>query len=154
MSQPRGAAASAFSQNSVVGESWDIPASTWKRHCNLFRRTFTASLASLGDRRCLASSAYIVFLCLELLSLRPGSKARVAEVLHPVGLVRAAKENSELVAAETPIPAEAESPSGEAVRVHALPDDAPMSIISVTLALEGEPALEVVSAAGCCPRGR
>ena len=86
----------------------------------------------------LALSAYIVFLCLEIFSPQPCSKTRQAKLRYATGCAPVAEENLDLVAAETPIPAEAERLGEEAVRVPALSQDAqtPMTLLPVTLKSE------------------
>src|SRR5712692_11553751 len=74
----------------------------------------------LGGAASLGLSAYIVFLCVEIFSPQPSSKARLAKVPHPVGCAPVDEENLDLSAAETPILAEAEGPAEEAVQVPAL----------------------------------
>ncbi len=71
----------------------------------------------------LGLSAYIVFLCVEIFSPQPSSKARVAKLPQPVGHAPVAEENLDLVAAETPILDEAERLGEEAVAAPALPHD-------------------------------
>ncbi len=87
----------------------------------------------------LALSAYVFFLCVEIFSPQPSSKARLAKLPHPVGCAPVAEENLDLAAAEAPILAEAERLGEEAVRVPALSQDAqtPMTLVPVTL--ESEP---------------
>jgi hypothetical protein len=86
----------------------------------------------------LALSAYVFFLCVEIFSPQPSSKARLAELPHPVGCAPVAEENLDLAAAEAPILVEAERLGEEAVRVPALSQDAqtPMTFIPVTLGSE------------------
>ncbi len=87
----------------------------------------------------LALAAYIVFLVVEIFSLQPSSKPRLAKLPQPVGCAPVAEENLDLVVAETPILAETESLGREAVRVPARPHDpqTPMTVVPVTL--ESEP---------------
>jgi hypothetical protein len=93
----------------------------------------------LGGSVLLGLSAYIVFLCLQIFSPQPGAKARLAKVAQPLGCVPVAEENLDLVAAETPILAEAERLGEEAARVPALPHDEEMPMTLVPVTLESEP---------------
>ncbi len=84
-------------------------------------------------------SAYIVFLCLEIFSPQPRSRARLAKVPHPAGCASVVEGNLDLFAAETPVLAEAESLGGEAVRVPALRPDAETRTTLIPVTPESEP---------------
>ncbi len=87
----------------------------------------------------LGLSAYIVFLCLEIFSPQPSSKARLAKVPHPIGLAPVAEANLELVAAEKAILAEAERLGKEAVPLPPLTHDAQTPITVVPVTMKGKP---------------
>ncbi len=93
----------------------------------------------LGGSVLLGLSAYLVFLCWEIFSPQPPSKARLAEDRHPVGCAPVAEEDLDLVAAETPILAEAESLGKETVLEPVLAHDAPMPMTLLPVTLESEP---------------
>ncbi len=93
----------------------------------------------LGGSVLLGLSAYIVFLCLEIFSPQPCSKARLAEVPHPVGCAPVAEENLDLVAAETPILVEGESLGKETGPVPVLAHDAQMPMTFAPVTLESAP---------------
>ena len=100
----------------------------------------------LGGSVLLGLSAYMVFLCWEIFSPQPSSKTLLARVPQPIGCAPVAEENLDLIRAETPIPAEAESLNGEAVPVPALAHDAQVSMTPVPVTLERKPTLAAVSA--------
>jgi hypothetical protein len=87
----------------------------------------------------LALSAYIVFLCLEIFSPQPSSKARLVGVPQPVGGAPVAEENLDLVVAERPILAGAESLGKETVPVPVLAHDAQRRMTSIPITLGSEP---------------
>lgn len=87
----------------------------------------------------LALSAYIVFLCLEIFSPQPSSKARLAKLRYATRCAPVAEKNLELAAAETPILTEAESLGKGTVPVPVLAHDAQQRMTSVPVTLESEP---------------
>ena len=61
----------------------------------------------------LSLSTYVVFLCLETLALQRRVKVRIAKVPQPVGCAPVAGQNHDLIFAETPIPVEEATVTGE-----------------------------------------
>jgi hypothetical protein len=93
----------------------------------------------LGGSVLLGLAAYIVFLCFNIFSPQPRSKARLAELPHPVGCAPVAEEDLDLVVAETPILVEAEHSGDEAVRVPDPSQDAQMPVTFIPVTLGSEP---------------
>ncbi len=93
----------------------------------------------LGGSVLLGVSAYIVLLCLEKFSPQPSSKARLAELPHPVGWAPVAEENLDLFAAETPILAAAERLGEETVPARVVAHDAQHRVTLLLATLESEP---------------
>lgn len=87
----------------------------------------------------LALSAYVFFLCVEILSPPPCSKIRQAKLRYATGCAPVAEENLDLAAAETPIPAEAESLGKGSVLVPVLAHDAQQRMTPIPVTLESEP---------------
>jgi hypothetical protein len=92
----------------------------------------------LGGSVLLGLTAYIVFLCREILSHQSSSKTPLGRVPQPISCAPVAEDNLDLIHVETPIPVEAESLNGEAVPVPALPHDAQISMAPVAATLESK----------------
>ena len=105
----------------------------------LIQTLFCSIAWILAGSLLLALSAYIVFLCLEIFSPQPRSKARLAKLRYATRCAPVAEENLDLAAAETPILAEAESLGKGSVLVPVLAHDAQQRMTPIPVTLESEP---------------
>ncbi len=100
---------------------------------------FLAGLAVLG------LSAYVVFLCLEIVSGQPRSKTRIAKATQRAQTAPMPAENRDRSAAEAPTLAAPECPGEETGRMPGRPPDPQMRTTSPRVTLARERPLEFES---------